>query len=134
MLDERFMSLIIAKAKQHNLGVTFHRAFDVCKDPEAVLNTLVELGVERILTSGFQPKVDPQGLAKILGWASDRIQIQAGSGVHAEVFPSLKEAGVTAFHCTARKWSAPEENPLGFEGEWKRDNQKISALVAAARL
>ncbi len=133
MLDERFMSLVINKAKQHNLGITFHRAFDVCKDPEAVLNTLVQLGVERILTSGFQPKVDPQGLAKVIKWASGRIEIQAGSGVHAEVASSLKEVGVTAFHCTARKWSASDDDSFGFEGEWKRDEDKIKALVTAAR-
>lgn len=133
LLDERFMTLVTAKAKQHNLGITFHRAFDVCKDPEAVLQTLIDLGVERILTSGFQPKVDPEGLAKALKWAQNRMQIQAGSGVNAEVVPRLNEVGVTAFHCTARRWSAPENNPFGFEGEWKRDNEKIRALVAAAR-
>ena len=112
---------------------TFHRAFDVCKDPEAVLQTLIDLGVERILTSGFEPKVDPQGLAKTLRWASGRIQIQAGSGVNAEVVPGLKEVGVTAFHCTARKWSASDNDSFGFEGEWKRDEDKIKALVTAAR-
>ena len=133
MLDERFMTLVTAKAKQHNLGITFHRAFDVCKDPEAVLQTLIDLGVERILTSGFQPKVDPEGLAKALKWASGRIEIQAGSGVNAEVVPSLKEVGVTAFHCTARKWSASDDDSFGFEGEWKRDEDKIKALVTAAR-
>ena len=79
------MTLVTAKAKQHNLGITFHRAFDVCKDPEAVVQTLIELGVERILTSGFQPKVDTQGLAKVIKWASGRIEIQAGSGV-SDVF------------------------------------------------
>jgi copper homeostasis protein len=133
MLDERFMSLIVKKAKQHNLGITFHRAFDVCKDPEAVLNTLVQLGVERILTSGFQPKVNSKGLAQILSWSAGRIQIQAGSGVNAEVVTDLKQVGVSAFHCTARKWSAPEKDVFGFEGEWKRDEEKIKALVAAAR-
>ena len=133
MLDERFMSLVTAKAKQHNLGITFHRAFDVCKDPAAVLQTLIDLGVDRILTSGFQPKVDPQGLAKTLRWASGSIQIQAGSGVNAEVAPRLKEVGVTAFHCTARKWSASDDDSFGFEGEWKRDEDKIKALVTAAR-
>jgi copper homeostasis protein len=133
MLDERFMTFVTAKAKQHNLGITFHRAFDVCKDPEAVVQTLIDLGVERILTSGFQPKVDPQGLEKTLRWAKNRIQIQAGSGVHAEVAPGLKEVGVTAFHCTARKWSASDNDSFGFEGEWKRDEDKIKALVAAAR-
>jgi copper homeostasis protein len=39
------------------LPVTFHRAFDVSHDAFEALDTLVELGVERILTSGQQPTV-----------------------------------------------------------------------------
>src|SRR5690606_10245973 len=32
--------------------LTFHRAFDACRDPYGALDELVELGVRRILTSG----------------------------------------------------------------------------------
>ena len=32
------------------MAVTFHRAFDVCRDPFEALEQLVELGVERVLT------------------------------------------------------------------------------------
>lgn len=34
------------------LAVTFHRAFDMCRDPLQAFETLGELGVARILTSG----------------------------------------------------------------------------------
>ena len=133
LLDEHFMKVIAEKARHHNLGITFHRAFDVCKRPEETLDKLVALGVERILTSGFQPKVDPKRLAEILNWSAGRIAVQAGSGVHAGVVPALKEAGITSFHCTARIWSSPQNDPFGFQGAWKRDEDKITALVAAAR-
>src|SRR5262245_24885206 len=33
------------------LGVTYHRAFDRCKDPLVALEQLIEIGCERILTS-----------------------------------------------------------------------------------
>ena len=133
LLDERFLKVVTEKAKNYNIGTTFHRAFDICNEPEEALNRLVALGVERILTSGFQPKVDQQRLAEILNWAAGRIEIQAGSGVNAEVVPALKEAGITAFHCTARKWFTLENDSFGFEGEWKRDDDKIIRLVSAAR-
>ena len=35
-----------------NLGVTFHRAFDLSRDPAQALEDLVALGCERVLTSG----------------------------------------------------------------------------------
>ena len=39
------------------MEVTFHRAFDRCKDPFAALEELIEIGCQRILTSGQQPTV-----------------------------------------------------------------------------
>ena len=34
------------------MSITFHRAFDMTRDPLAALETLVDLGIDRILTSG----------------------------------------------------------------------------------
>ena len=132
-LDERFTQLIAYRAKQYNLGITFHRAFDVCVNPKETLEQLVDLGIERILTSGFASKVDADQLSKILEWSQNRIQIQAGSGVNAEIVRALRIAGIQAFHCTARKWSLPQEDTLGFSGEWNRDDNKIKAMVQVAR-
>ena len=45
----------------HGLSVTFHRAFDVCRNPDEALEQIIELGCERILTSGQQPTAE-QGI------------------------------------------------------------------------
>ena len=49
-LDEARMEKLIALAG--GCGVTLHRAFDVCRDPFAALETAKRLGVDTILTSG----------------------------------------------------------------------------------
>jgi len=43
------------------IEVTFHRAFDRCKDPFQALEQLVKIGCQRILTSGHQP-IAPDGV------------------------------------------------------------------------
>lgn len=65
------------------LSVTFHRAFDMTRDPFAALETLVELGVDRILTSGQEPTVleGLELLAELVQRAGDRILIMPGCGV-----------------------------------------------------
>jgi copper homeostasis protein len=62
---------------------TFHRAFDMTPDPFAALETLVELGVERILTSGQEASV-LEGLpliAQLVKRAGDRIIVMPGGGI-----------------------------------------------------
>lgn len=87
-----------------DLSVTFHRAFDVCRDPFAALDTLIELGMDRILTSGQEATV-PEGLALLKTLhqrAGDRIGILPGCGITPEnVGRVLQETGCAEFHATA---------------------------------
>ncbi len=66
--------------------VTFHRAFDVCRDPLTALEQIISLGCQRILTSGQQPKaVQGVSLLKTLQQqAGDRLIIMPGGGVNTE--------------------------------------------------
>jgi len=87
------------------LEVTFHRAFDRCKDPFEALEQLIGIGCERILTSGQQPSVvDGAGLVAALNKkAGDRIIIMPGSGVRKENIKMLAEkTGCTEFHSSLR--------------------------------
>ncbi len=64
----------------------FHRAIDVVPDVMAALDTLVELGVTRVLTSGQKPTV-PEGALTIkamIEHAAGRIQILPGAGITPE--------------------------------------------------
>ena len=87
------------------LGVTLHRAFDRCKDPFAALEQLIQIGCERILTSGQQPSVvDGVDLvAELNKVADERIMIMPGSGVRKENIKMLAEkTGCVEFHSSLR--------------------------------
>ena len=67
------------------MAITFHRAFDMAADPFAALEALIELGVDRILTSGQEETV-LEGLpllAELIRRAGDRIIIMPGGGITA---------------------------------------------------
>jgi copper homeostasis protein len=91
------------------LGVTFHRAFDRCNDPFKAMEQLIEIGCERILTSGQQP-IAPDGIdliASLNKRANNRITIMPGSGVRADNIKMLAQVtGCVEFHSSLRS----EEN------------------------
>ena len=53
-VDMPTMRRLIGKARELGLSVTFHRAFDVCADPLEAFDRVVELGCDRLLTSGHE--------------------------------------------------------------------------------
>ncbi len=87
------------------MQVTFHRAFDVCKDPFVALEQIIEAGCHRILTSGQQQSaVDGIPLIKELVFrANNRITILAGAGVRAHnVKQIIQQTGVNEVHTSAK--------------------------------
>lgn len=102
-IDVTRTSLLVKAA--YPMGITFHRAFDRCKDPFEALEQLMEIGCERILTSGQQPAA-PEGvelISELNKLAADRIIIMPGSGVRKENIKMLAEkTGCTEFHSSLR--------------------------------
>ncbi len=91
----------------HSLGleVTFHRAFDHLKDSQKGLHQLIEIGVDRILTSGGERTAE-EGLGLIrslVDHSRGRVQIMAGSGVSKENARRIASVGVDALHLTSHK-------------------------------
>lgn len=87
------------------MSLTFHRAFDMCRDPERALEELVALGFDRILTSG-QAATAEAGipmLRNLVRQASGRIGIMAGCGVSPDnAARILRETGAGEIHASAR--------------------------------
>ena len=83
------------------MEVTFHRAFDRCTDWPAALETIIDCGFHRILTSGQQPTAvqGVETLKAIQQQAGGRIAILAGSGINASnAADILRTTGVSEVH------------------------------------
>lgn len=86
------------------LEATFHRAFDRVADPFDALEDIIELGFERILTSGLKPKAIEglEILSKLIEQSDDRIIIMPGSGIIAENITTIAESTTAKeFHSSA---------------------------------
>ncbi len=86
--------------------VTVHRAFDMTVDAFAALETLIDLGVDRVLTSGQRAGVE-QGLellTKLVESAGDHIRVMPGCGVTAQNIRNIvTTTGVRDIHFAARR-------------------------------
>lgn len=83
------------------LSVTFHRAFDMTRDPYRALEDLIGLGVDRVLTSGQEASV-PEGaelLAELVKIAGDRIIVMPGCGITERNFGRIRrQIGAREYH------------------------------------
>jgi copper homeostasis protein len=84
--------------------LTCHRAIDVSRDPIQMMEELISLGFNRILTSGGKNKAldGLENIAVLVQAAKGRIQIMAGSGVNPVNCLDFVQIGVNAVHLSAR--------------------------------
>lgn len=130
------------------LNVTFHRAFDMCRDPQRGLEDLIALGVDRLLTSG-QEATCLEGLEQIAALqqqAAGRIIILPGGGITPRNLRRIVEGtGVSEVHLAARTSIQSQmqfRNPRCFMGgtlrppefSWKTtDPEMVKAVVQNLR-
>lgn len=102
-VDTQVCARLIAEAGDMN--ITFHRAFDLTRSPEKALEQIIELGCNRILTSGCAPSAR-QGvdmLARLQQLAGGRLTILAGGGVSPDNAAEIMTlGGVHELHASAR--------------------------------
>ena len=114
------------------LPFTFHRAFDEVVNPLEAFLQLIDLGVERVLTSGQQTTAElGLELLKDLNiMSSGRIIILAGSGITSDNALKFKQIGLNEIHASAS--SLLEENNSLFSMPLTYSNpQKIKAILNA---
>ncbi|MGG5171781.1 copper homeostasis protein CutC [Pseudarthrobacter sp. J1738] len=95
-----------------NIELTFHRAIDQSPDALAAVETLIDLGFTRVLSSGHAAKAgDGVGThERMVRRAAGRLQIMAGGGLEVADIPLMHRAGVDAVHLSAKRISSTLRN------------------------
>ncbi len=88
----------------HPLPVTFHRAFDLTRDPVEALEAIIRTGAVRILTSGQQATAEAglPLLSNLVKQAAGQIELMAGAGVTEKNAGLLRKTGVDALHLSGK--------------------------------
>lgn len=104
-IDIPMMRRLIAAAHggSRPLSVTFHRAFDECREPFKALEEIISLGCERLLTSGQKPSAQEgmELIAELVKRADGRIIVMPGAGITPDNLALIeKQTGAVEFHGT----------------------------------
>lgn len=122
------------------LGVTFHRAFDVSRDPRRALEDIVALRCERVLSSGARDSALAGAalLRELVVQAGGRITVMPGASIDDTNIATIRTlTGAREFHASAKRQMPSRRNQdsrsgLGMDGgEWCTDASQVRALIAA---
>ncbi len=108
-IDRARTAELIAVARPMN--VTFHRAFDMTRDAFGALETLTELGVNRVLTSGQEPSVleGASLISELVRRARDRIIVMPGCGITPRNLARILEiCHPKEIHVVGNRWRESE--------------------------
>lgn len=101
---EKMVDLIHSYGKE----AVFHRAFDVTPDPFQSMEILIDLGVDRVLTSGQKAKA-MEGIDLIKQLQSQygsQMEILAGSGMNAgNAMEMIETTGISQVHSSCKSYS-----------------------------
>ena len=134
LIDEKAVGLMVEKAG--DMDVTFHRAFDDTYNFEKSIDTLVKLGVKRILSSGLGSNVElgMENLKAMMEYADGRIEIMPGGGVNASNIQKLiSEVQPDAIHFSGTKKYLLDENSMFSETILKVNEEKVRRLIELMR-
>ena len=107
-IDLENMKSFISEAQ--DIPVTFHRAFDVCKNPVEAFDELKKIGVKAILTSGQEENClkGKQLLKKLVELSNkdnkNKIEVIVGAGLNILNIGEIKNfTGANNFHFSGKK-------------------------------
>jgi len=139
-LDRHTLERLLRRAMDHGLGCSLHRAIDLCPDLAQATRLAVDLGFERILTSGGSKRA-PDGLttlARCFEAAAGRIAIMPGAGIDAANVDLLRaRLPLTDVHAScseALPAASPQVLAFGFDSGGRRQTSRTKVAALKAKL
>ena len=120
---------LVSYAKNLNLEITFHRAFDFIADSKQAIQQLIKFGFDRVLTSGKKSTaiLGIDTIAMLQKEFGKEIQIMAGSGVSVNNALNFTTAGIENLHFSAKKVDK-DTMELGMGSNTVVDEEKIRSI------
>lgn len=132
LVDAKLLNALVSAASAANLQVTFHRAIDATPNPTEALETLIDCGVNRVLSSGVpwgQAGGAEQGIAQLndmFQLADRRIELVIGGGINSDnIVPILNALPQPLTALSVHAYSSVLSGGIVNEG-------KVAALYHAA--
>lgn len=114
------------------MPVTFHRAFDECRQLQRSLEDVIEAGATRLLTSGGKPTA-PEAwnlLRDLVRIAGNRLTVIPGSGLHAgNIREAVAKTGAREYHAGLSSIVADPAKELG---AFEREVRKMASALEAS--
>lgn len=115
------------------MRTTFHRAFDCLHEPLLGLEQIIDLGFDRILTSGLEATAieGKELLKKLIVKSGQRLSILPGSGLNSQnVADFILKTATTEIHASAKKSIIPITNSLFSTPYFETDVKEVERLSA----
>jgi copper homeostasis protein len=137
VIDRELTAALIAMARP--MRVTFHKAFDQTPEPLGALDILIDLGVERVLTSGGRPTAFEgiEALASLVERARDKIAVMAGGRLSTSNLEAvIRRSRVSEVHvgsAASRMIESAMQPPPrdGSEASWNCTDRRCVAEIIA---
>ncbi|WP_300385104.1 copper homeostasis protein CutC [Clostridium sp.] len=141
-LDRALTKDMVDLIHKYNGEAVFHRAFDCVTTPDETMEALIEIGVDRILTSGLQAKAwdGRDMLAHLQEKYGDKIEILAGSGVNdTNATQLMKETGIYQVHSSCKDWlndptTSTKNVTYGYADTPNENNYDVVSSIKVAKL
>ena len=106
-INEEQSKEMVRLIKSYNKEVVFHRAFDCVVNLDKAMETLISLGVDRVLTSGLKETAiaGAETIRYLQKEYGEQIQILAGSGINIQnVKKLIVQTGIEQVHSSCKGW------------------------------